>query len=150
MKLRSLATSLLLALVLAFTFAPAVPEQSAQTDNDWEKILFHVDDAAYARWALMLAGSYLADRPGARIVFVTYGPGIDFLLKSAEDGRGEPYAGRIGRLIDKGVEFRVCAATLDARRISPKQLLDATVVVPSGISEIARLQLREGYAYLKP
>ncbi len=53
-------------------------------------------------------------------------------------------------LVDRGVEFRVCAATLSARNIAKEDLLDTAVVVPSGISEIARLQLKEGYAYLKP
>ena len=48
------------------------------------------------------------------------------------------------------MDFRACAATLEARSIAREDLLDAVTIVPSGISEIARLQLKEGYAYLKP
>ncbi len=38
---------------------------------------------------LMLARSYMEDSPKARIVFVAYGPGIDFLLEDAEDRPGK-------------------------------------------------------------
>ena len=50
----------------------------------WEKMVFHIDEARNARWALMLANSYLDDSPGARIVIVAFGPGIDFLLNGAD------------------------------------------------------------------
>lgn len=53
-------------------------------------------------------------------------------------------------LVNRGVEFRVCAATLGARKVAKEGLIDAVSIVPSGISEIARLQLKEGYVYLKP
>ena len=118
--------------------------------GNWERVVFHVDDVANARWAMMLARSYLEDAPGARIVFVTYGPGIDFLLEDTTDVRGNPFDPAVSLLVEQGVEFRLCAATLTAREIARDDVHDAVVVVPSGISEIARLQLKEGYAYLKP
>jgi hypothetical protein len=123
------------------------PEESGE---NWEKVVFHLDETANASWALMLARSYLDDSPKAKIVFVAYGPGIDFLLTDAEDKRGNPYDHRVRALVERGVEFRVCAATLGARNIAKDNLLETVSVVPSGISEIARLQLKEGYAYLKP
>jgi intracellular sulfur oxidation DsrE/DsrF family protein len=147
MNFKSLTTSLVVVLALACATAPAWSETD---DPGWERLVFHLDDVSNARWAMMLANSYLSDSPGARIVFVAYGPGIDFLLKSAEDRRGSPFAPTVAGLIERGVEFRVCAATLGARNIDRARLLDSAVVVPSGLSEIARLQLKEGYAYLKP
>jgi hypothetical protein len=116
----------------------------------WEKVVFHLDETANARWALMLANAYLDDSPKAKVVFVAYGPGIDFLLEDAEDRRGNPYDPAVLSLVERGVEFRVCAGTLDARDIAKEDVLDAAIIVPSGVSEIARLQLKEGYAYLKP
>jgi intracellular sulfur oxidation DsrE/DsrF family protein len=113
-------------------------------------VVFHLDETRNARWALMLARSYLEDSPKARVVFVAYGPGVDFLLLGAADKRGNAYDSAVLNLAEKGVEFRVCAATLGARGIDKDELLDASLVVPSGIHEIARLQLKEGYAYLKP
>jgi intracellular sulfur oxidation DsrE/DsrF family protein len=128
----------------------AAPVWSEESGDTWEKVVFHVDETANARWALMLARSYLDDSPKAKIVVVTYGPGIDFLLEDAEDKKGNPYAPAVLGLAERGVQFRVCEGTLSARGIGKKDVLDAAAIVPSGIAEIARLQLREGYAYLKP
>ena len=71
-------------------------------------------------------------------------------MEGAKDQRGSPYDQAVLTLVDRGVEFRACAATISARSIDRDDLLDEVKVVPSGIHEIARLQLKEGYAYLKP
>ena len=142
-----LAQSCLLATLLVGLLMPVCAEQS---ENKWDKVVFHVDESRTARWTLMLARSYLDDVPTAKIVFVTYGPGVDFLLDDAKDHRDDPYDYAVLRLVERGVDFRVCNATLMARQISKTDLLEEVKIVPSGISEIARLQLKEGFAYLKP
>jgi len=147
MSIKHLVTGSLLALAV---IGSAVPVWSDETADGWEKVVFHVDDTANARWALMLANAYLDDSPKAKLVVVTYGPGIDFLLEDAEDRRGEPYAFAVSNLVEKGVKFSVCNETLHARSIDKEKVLDTVTIVPSGISEIARLQIKEGYAYLKP
>ncbi len=147
MKTKSMLSGVVLALV---SLGSTMPVASEATGETWEKVVFHLDEMRNARWALMLANSYLDDRPDARIVVVAYGPGIDFLLEDTEDARGNPYDPAVFDLVERGVEFRVCAETLDARDIADEDVLDAAVVIPSGISEIARLQIKEGYAYLKP
>jgi hypothetical protein len=48
------------------------------------------------------------------------------------------------------VEFRVCNNTLVTRNVDPDSLLMESTLVPSGVAEAARLQLKEGYAYIKP
>ena len=53
-------------------------------------------------------------------------------------------------LAARGVEFRVCNNTLTSRNIDPGKLLMETKIVPSGVAEVARLQAKEGYVYLKP
>ena len=147
MNIRQLAEACSMALWLTVV---ATPVFSQETGGTWEKVVFHVDETANARWALMLARSYLDDSPKAKLVIVSHGPGVDFLLEDAEDRRGNPYDHAVLNLVERGVEFRVCAATLGARKIAKEDFLDAAVIVPSGISEIARLQLKEGYAYVKP
>jgi intracellular sulfur oxidation DsrE/DsrF family protein len=37
-----------------------------------------------------------------------------------------------------------------SRRISADKLLMETKVVPSGVAEVARLQAKEGFVYLRP
>ena len=142
-----LARSCLLATLLVGLLVPVCAEQAK---NEWDKVVFHLDESRSARWALMLARSYLDDVPTAKIVFVTYGPGVDFLLEDANDRHDIPYDYAVLRLVERGVDFRVCNATLTARKISKADLLEEVKIVPSGISEIARLQVKEGFAYLKP
>ncbi len=147
MSMKSLRIGLLSTLILIGFVGPVGSDEGAET---WEKVVFHVDETRNARWALMLARSYLDDSPNAKIVVVAYGPGVDFLREGAQDKRGNPYDPAVLSLAERGVAFRVCAATLGARKIPKEELLDPVAVVPSGISEIARLQIKEGYAYLKP
>jgi intracellular sulfur oxidation DsrE/DsrF family protein len=75
---------------------------------------------------------------------------VDFLLEFAEDKRGNAYEPTVNDLVEKGVDFRVCKTTLDARDIAEDRLLDVVTTVPSGTREIVRLQTQEGFAYLKP
>jgi hypothetical protein len=81
---------------------------------------------------------------------VTHGAGIDFLLEGAVTPANQPFSGSVADLASKGVEFRVCNNTLVSRNIDPGKLLMETKVVPSGVAEVARLQAREGFVYLRP
>ncbi len=92
----------------------------------------------------------LAVDPQAQIVVVAFGKGLDFLLQDAKDAGGYPYALVVEDLHGQGVRFEACAITLRTRGIEPGRLDPEAVVVPSGMDELARLQTREGYAYLKP
>jgi len=86
----------------------------------------------------------------AAITVVTHGPGIDFLLEGAKDSKGREFSGVVGDLASKGVQFRVCNNTLEVRKIDASKVLMEAKIVPSGVAEVARLQAKEGYVYLKP
>jgi len=138
-----------LSLALAGMFTTGTAGAESQTEPQ-EKVVYHVTDSTIARVALNNARNHLDATEGkTKIVFVTHG-GIDFLIQGATDKDGNPYDVAIEKLQDRGVEFRVCNNTLRARKIDPKNLVDGAKIVPSGIVEAARLQTREGYAYLKP
>lgn len=94
--------------------------------------------------------NHLSEDPKAKIVVVTHGAGINFLLQDAKDSRGREFSGPVSDLASQGVEFRVCNNTLTGLDINPNRLLMETSVVPSGVAEIARLQSKEGFVYLKP
>ena len=81
---------------------------------------------------------------------VTHGLGIDFMIDGATNQLDQPFAGSISDLANKGVEFRVCNNTLVSRKISPEKLVMEAKVVPSGVAEVARLQAKEGFVYLRP
>jgi intracellular sulfur oxidation DsrE/DsrF family protein len=88
--------------------------------------------------------------PSTKIVAVALGAGVDFLLQGAKDKNGAEYATAVGDLVLAGVEFRVCNNTLKRRNIDPSRLIADTKIVPAGVAEIARLQSKEGFAYIKP
>ncbi|MFA9273810.1 MAG: DsrE family protein [Candidatus Aquirickettsiella gammari] len=115
-----------------------------------EKVIYHISDSVNATAGLRNARNHLDQSPKAKIVFVTHGPGIDFLIDGATDKNGNPYDIMVQELAARKVEFRVCNNTLNARKLDKSKLLPEASIVPSGVAEVARLQIREGFAYLKP
>jgi len=94
--------------------------------------------------------NHLSADPTAKIVVVAHGRGIDFLLKEAKTPGGTAFVTDVDELALRGVEFRVCRFTLERRNIEPSRVVPDAKLVPSGVAEVARLQSREHYSYLKP
>lgn len=115
------------------------------------KAVYHVNTGVETAAAILNnITNHLNADPTAKIVVVTHGPGIDFLINDAKDSRGREFSGPVSALAARGVDFRVCNNTLQTRNINPNTLLMETKIVPSGVAEVARLQAKEGYVYLKP
>lgn len=132
-----------IALLLAFC-ATTVMAQSIKT-------VYHVSTGVEtAASVLNNITNHLTADPKAKIVVVTHGPGIDFLVSDAKDSQGREFSGPISALAARGVDFRVCDNTLVSRKIDTGRLLMEAKVVPSGVAEVARLQAKEGFVYLKP
>jgi intracellular sulfur oxidation DsrE/DsrF family protein len=142
MKILCQIMSMLLIVVASFTSAGAAERE--------EKVVYHISDSANASAALVNIRNHLDASPKAKIVVVTHGPGIDFLVEGATNKNGNPYDIPVQELADRKVEFRVCNNTLEARKIDKGRLLPEATLVPSGVAEISRLQVQKGYAYLKP
>lgn len=119
--------------------------------TDEEKVLYHINDSAVARAALGNIRNHLNATEGkVKVVVVTHGAGVDFLLDGAADKNGNPYNIAVEELMAQGIDFRVCNNTLKARSIDPKRVLQGARIVPSGVAEIGRLQAKEGFVYIKP
>jgi hypothetical protein len=115
------------------------------------KTVYHINQGNdQAQNGMRNIRNHLAADPTVKIVVVTHGPGIDFLLEGAVDRNGAPFDATVQDLKAKGVEFRVCANTLEVRKIDRSKVIPEASIVPSGVAEIARLQAREGYVYLRP
>lgn len=116
-----------------------------------DKVIYHVNDTAtQASNALRNISNHLEVNPQAKIVVVTHAGGVDMLLNEARDKNGNPYNIPIEQLNMQGVKFEVCRITLRNRKLEKSQFIPEASFVPSGVAEIARLQQREGYAYLRP
>jgi uncharacterized protein len=133
--------------LLALALGVCVNLANAQDVKAVYHITTGIDTAAAA---LNNVKNHLDADPKVKIVVVTNGLGIDFLIQDAKDSRGREFSSMVSTLADRGVEFRVCNNTLTTRDISPDKLLMETKVVPSGVAEAARLQAKEGFVYIKP
>ena len=133
--------------LLAAVLATALPAQAQEP----VKVVYHLSEGIpQAARAMNNIRNHLAADPSAKIVVVTHGAGIDFLLEGATNPNSQSFAGSIGDLAAKGVEFLVCNNTLVGRKIEASKVAMEAKVVPSGVAEVARLQAREGFVYLRP
>lgn len=149
MKQRFTTAALCLALLGMPALLASSPARAAQDLVIQEKVVYHVNDSANARIAMRNVENHINASPDAKIVVVTHGKGIDFLLNDAKDDKGA-YAPQVAGLKNRGVEFRVCRNTLKGRNLDDGAVIFEAQVVPSGVAEIGRLQAKEGFVYLKP
>ena len=137
---------ILLLSVLALTLAAAGSVRAAEV-----KVVYHMSDGIdQASRGLASIRNHLRAEPDTKIVVVALGEGIRFLIKGATERNGRPFDTAVTALVKQGVEFRVCNNTLTAHNVAPSELVSDITLVPAGVAEIARLQAREGYAYIRP
>lgn len=124
---------------------------SSMAQAEDTKVVYHLNTGIEnAAAALNNIKNHLDADPKAKLVVVSHGLGIDFLLQEAKDSKGREFSAPISTLAGRGVEFRACNNTLATRNIDPSKLALEAKIVPSGVAEVARLQAKEGFAYLKP
>ncbi|MHB1054006.1 MAG: DsrE family protein [Thiobacillus sp.] len=146
-------TPILAALMLSIApmaSAGSLAEAAAPSASAEEQVVYHINDSENATVAMRNVQNHINASPNAKVVVVTHGKGIDFLLQGAADKTGNPYEPMVQGLKAKGVDFRVCNNTLVSRKIDAKTVLPEASIVPSGVAEIGRMQAKEGYVYLKP
>ncbi len=118
--------------------------------DDVIKTVYHLSDDRMATLAMNNINNHLAADPGVKIVVVALSTGVRAFTFGAQDAGGRPYAEWVDQLAAKGVEFRICQNSMNALKLTTKDLIDKVQIVPSGVAEIARLQAREGYVYIRP
>lgn len=138
------ATALLSAVVLLPAHDSAAAKPAQRT------VVYHLDDDGRAPRMLRNIENHRRADPDIRIVVVALAGGVGFLLDGAKDDRGSTYASAVDPLMLDGVEFRVCNNTMKGMGYSADKLLQDVAIVPAGVAEIARLQIEEGAAYIKP
>lgn len=123
--------------------------QAAEPD----KVVYHIDNAGVqATKALRNIRNHLDTVPSTKVVVVTHAEGVDFLFDGAKDSKNPnvDYGALVSGLKARGVRFEICEITLKNRNLKRDQFnLDAEFT-PSGVARVTQLQIREGFAYLKP
>jgi intracellular sulfur oxidation DsrE/DsrF family protein len=159
LKLRHLAGLVGMALV----WSSASLLASDETTYAPQKVAYHVNyyGAKKQAGALRNVQNHInalgADNVEVQVVM--HGNGLSLLLppdevegtKMQEGNASDEMQARISGLKDQGVEFKICANTLQGRQVELAALYDAdqSDVVPSGVAELSKLQ-GEGFTYLKP
>lgn len=118
-----------------------------------DKVVYHFDNTeAQATKGLRNIRNHLDVAPDTKIIVVTHAEGVDFLLEGAKDRRNADidYGALVSALKARGVRFEVCEITLRSRNLKKEQFSMDAEFTPSGVVRIARLQAREGHAYIKP
>lgn len=115
------------------------------------KVVYHLDlDRAGTTTALHQVKNQLAAEPNSKIVVVALGKSVRYLVKGAKTEGEYPFALMISDLQGRGVRIEACHTTMKSLHIKASQLDPGIHVVPSGMAEIARLEAREGYVYIRP
>ena len=118
-----------------------------------DKVVYHIDDtASQATKGLRNIRNHLDTAPDTKIAVVTHANGVDFLLEGAKDSKDPniDYGSLVSALKSRGVTFEVCEITLANRKLKKDQFSLDVGFTASGVVRVARLQSREGYAYIKP
>lgn len=137
--------------VLLGLLACALLPTAQASRADPVRTVYHLDAGiAQATAALRNIRNQLEVDPESAIVVVGVGDGVDFMLRGSKTAGGYPFDLMIEELQGQGVVFEACGNTLGTRKIDARRLVDGVAVVRSGMAELARLQARDGYAYIKP
>ena len=131
--------------------AVLVASSLAQAAGD--KVVYHIDNTAQqATKGLRNVRNHLDVAPDTQIIVVTHADGVDFLLEGAKD-KANPnidYASLVSALKARNVRFEVCEITLKNRGINKSQFILDADFTPSGVVRVGRLQVQEGFGYIKP
>ena len=141
-----------IALILPIvTGSACAADKAANADTSPVKVVYHISEGiAQAENGLRNIKNHIEVDPTAKIVVVAIGNGADFLIRGAKTRNGELFSKSVEDLSLWGVEFRICEITIQRNNIDPATVLSEAKPVPSGVVEVARLQAKEHYAYLKP
>lgn len=127
-----------LLIALACNLLPAHAQKSAH------RVVFALTSGDANDWHLTLGniGNLLQGVPSAEVEVVAYGPGINFVKK------GSATEADIRELEQKHVHFVACHNSMVFNHLTPADLIEGVVVVPSGVVEVVTKQ-EEGWSYIK-
>lgn len=154
-----LAVAMLAALPLATsagdTFSPWGGAPQLTPHYHGQKVVFDVTAGTLAELSSVLdRAGYLSRMNGddpfeTRIVVVLHGGAIPFFASRNYPQYKELMRRAYGATLGNIIEFRMCQASARLQGFRPQDIHGFVTMVPMAEAEIARLQLTEGYAYLR-
>lgn len=109
------------------------------------KVVFHLYQFKRSQIALSNIHNLIDDlgMDQVEIELVMNGSGVNIMKK---DSRFKSF---LNNIAERGINFAVCANSLEGLGIEEKELLDFAEVVSAGVSELVKKQ-NQGWAYVKP
>lgn len=100
------------------------------------KAVFHIDERH--KWPLLAMNvkNLLQASPTMTIAVVINSEAVELFIKSSVK-------------LEPNVKYYICENSLTTRNLNPRELLQGTEMVKSGVYQIVFLQ-NQGYAYIKP
>jgi len=157
-------TSKLIALLLVL-FSFLTPYAFADDGYGKQKVVYHInyDNPKQHAGALRNIQNHInaVGAENLELKVVLHGNGLALLLepdalenlpKFKSASATDEITAKVTGLKDQGVDFYVCANTLNGRKVDyATDLYDVNEgdIVPSGVAEVAKLQAM-GYSYIKP
>jgi intracellular sulfur oxidation DsrE/DsrF family protein len=137
----------------------------AASEGEKQKVVYHIngDNPKQQAGALRNIQNHInaVGKDNLDLRVVMHGNGVSMVLlpehlgnvKGFKAANADPQMqARIDGLKDQGVAFKVCANTLNGRKVSRENdlyMVEEGDIVPSGVAELAILQ-GQGFSYIKP
>lgn len=109
-------------------------------------VVFHITDNDPAKWNQVInnAGNLqkAVGKDNIEIEVVANGPGLEMFRMETQVGE------QMSESLKNGVEYKACATTMKAMKVTESDLLPGVTTVPGGVIEIMTKQ-EAGWTYLK-
>ena len=136
---------LMLTLLACLTLSPAILSADAEAPG----VLFHLDsDTSMNRMLAQVARHHYVN-PDIETRVILIGNGVKPALEGAQDVNGGQYSAQMEQLMASGIRIFACEATLNYYNLTEDNLTFGVEPVPSGVAALGRLQVREGWGYIK-
>lgn len=124
-----------------------LPGTSLQAQNPG--IALHLDRLESMNRSILQISRHLQANAEIPVKVIAIGPAVGALIDGATDPHGGSYSAQWEQVLALGAELLVCSNTLDTMGKTNVDLILGAETVPSGIAELGRLQMEEGYGYIK-
>ena len=112
-------------------------------------IVFHVDSDQRMNRILRQIARHAAGNPTIPSRVILIAEGVRPAIEGAVDANGGDYSAQMEQLLMSGVRIFACENTLTSFNLSSEDLALGIETVPSGVAELGRLQVKEGWGYIK-
>ena len=126
-----------------------VPMTTFSAHPEAPGIVFHVDSDQKMNRVLRQIARHQAGNPTVPARVILIAEGVRPAMEGAVDANGGDYSAQMEQLLMSCVRIFACENTLNSFNLSKGELGLGIETVQSGVAELGRLQVSEGWGYIK-